>query len=541
MIRSRVHLLLAVGWTLIALFVFWQYDLLNRKLDADASFMLYAAQQILRGHAPYVSVAIVKLPLSPLVTAFSMGAGRILQMDDIVGGRIGSWLCASLTVGAVYLIGAQLLKPSRSATQSVARDSSNVWGILFGSLGAAILVSSQALGVQVGEGPEAKLPMICAGMVCLVLIAYQRLFWAGVAGALSFLAWQPGLLFAIAAVICSVLVPPRKRAFILTLAGIAVPLLLVGAYLALNGALGSMFRQAFGANANYFQEKKVAVGIFGIVLDNVTKVWNVSLECSNTEVPYITLGYVGMIGGAVYRVGRFLCQLRDRSHLRAALQQDEAVSLFLAAFPLVFSGAGLFAFSLLDLQKCSDLIPLLPFLALGAGAVFFTLILVAARLVARATHVAEMSAAWVLGLLALLLVLAYGTTDAFHQPRQNGLSQQRTLARKIDALLQPDDRVQQFGDAVFLVVTHRENATSYVHLGEKQGLGILTAEGLTMDALIEQLRAATPRVITLSRAKNKEWAQPLYAWIETNYVLQTSYTGSSGGTAQETDVYQRKE
>ncbi len=540
MIRFRVHLLVALGWTLVALWVLWQYDLLNRKLDADASFVLYAAQQILRGHAPYVSVAIVKLPLAPLVTAFSMSAGRVLQMDDIVSGRIGSWICASLTVGAVYWIGARLLKSSKSATPFVAKDSSKVWEIVFGSLSAAVLVSSQALGVQVGEGPEAKLPMICAGMFCIVFLASRRFFWAGVAGALSFLAWQPGLLFAGAVVICSWVVPQRKRAFLFTLAGIAAPLFLVGAYLALNSALGSMFRQAFGANANYFQEKKVAVGILGIILANIAKVWEVSLECSNTEIPLIGLGYVGLIAGSAFLVGRFLVRVRDQSGVRAALRGEESVSSFLVAFPVLFSGAGLYAFSLLDLQKCSDLIPLLPFLALGAGAVLFAVVVSAARLMARATQYSEMSVAWALGVLVLLLVVAYGTNDAFHQPLQMGLAQQRSIALHIDARLQPEDRVQQFGDAVFLVVTRRENATRFVHLGEKQGLGILTAEGVTMDALVEQLRGARPRVITLSRAKTKEWAQPLYDWIETNYVLQTSYSGPSGGTAQETDVYERK-
>ncbi len=44
-------------------------------------------------------------------------------------------------------------------------------------------------------------------------------------------------------------------------------------------------------------------------------------------------------------------------------------------------------------------------------------------------------------------------------------------------------------------------------------------------------------MITLSRAKDQPWAQPLYAWIEANYVLTESYDESGGGTPQATDVY----
>lgn len=100
--------------------------------------------------------------------------------------------------------------------------------------------------------------------------------------------------------------------------------------------------------------------------------------------------------------------------------------------------------------------------------------------------------------------------------------------------------MQQFGDTLLLIVTRRENATRFVHLGEKQGLGILTAEGVSMEQLIEQLRDANPRVITLSRAKGKAWAQPLYAWLEANYRLDSTYGASEGGTQKEMDVYLRR-
>src|SRR5262245_5962858 len=102
--------LAAIAWSCFACIVLWQYDVINRKLDADASFMLYAGQQILRGHAPYVGVTIVKLPVSPFVAAIGIGMGRMFGLDDILGGRLAFWLCASVSVGAVFLLAARFVE-----------------------------------------------------------------------------------------------------------------------------------------------------------------------------------------------------------------------------------------------------------------------------------------------------------------------------------------------------------------------------------------------------------------------------------------------
>lgn len=529
---KRLLILLALLWSVVAFVIFWQYDLVQRKLDADASFMLYAGQQILRGYAPYVGVGIVKLPVSPLVAAGGIGAGRLFGVDDILAGRFAFALCAATTVGAVFLLGARV-------TQVLTPEPPNALALLAGSFAAASLSSFQALGVQVAEGPEAKLPMICAGMVCAVLLAYRRFFWAGLAAALSFMAWQPGLIFVVAAFLCALVAQPRARSLMRALAGAAIPPVLIGVYLALNGAFASMLRQAFGANANYLGEKKVAAGILGVVAGNVTKVWDISMSCSATETPLVALGFLGMIGGGAFLLWR-MWKRRD-------------AELLLSAGPLLLSGAALFGFSLLDLQACSDVVPLLPFLALGSAFVLTPVTFFAARLIARASSPlrsgeqttsakrhSKVRQTIIVGVPLLVFLLAYGASDAFRAPRQNRLDQQRELAQTLEQQLGPGDRVQQFGDTVFLVMTRRENATRFVHLGEKQGLGILTAEGISIADLVQQLDQANPRLITLSRAKTKKWAAPLYHWIETEYTLQASYTALEGGTQAETDVWVRR-
>lgn len=534
--RFQNHWLVAGVWTVLALVVLWQYDLVGRKLDADASFMLYAGQQILRGYAPYVGVAIVKLPVSPIVAALGIAIGRVFGIEDLIGGRLAFWLSAGLTVGATYLVGAQLVPaikgfqtdshPVRDpkgfeADAPPVASVSETLRVLLGSLAAVALLTSQALGIQVTEGPEAKLPMICAGMFCLVLIDRRKFFWAGVAGALSFMAWQPGLIFVAAVVVCAFVVGDKKRPLWQAAAGIALPIVVIGVYLALNGALASMFHQAFGANANYFGEQKASVGIFQVVLSNVSRLWEVSRDCSLAQVPLVGVGYVGMIGGGLFLFYRFL---RTRDMAR-----------FLAAFPLLLSAAALFGFSLLDLQKCSDMTPLLPYLGLGTGAFFFFVVMVVGRVFGRILP--EMRVAVAVGVVLVAFVLFYGTRATAGQSHQTGIAEQRALSLTLEAQLQPDDRVQEFGDTVMLVLTRRQNATRFVHLGDKQGFDIWGAEGINVEQFIAQLQAANPRLITLSRAKDKVWAKPLYDWIESRYTLGSSYGASDGGTKQVTDVY----
>lgn len=558
-------------WTILALVVLWQYDPVHRKLDPDASFMLYAGQQILRGHAPYVGVTIVKLPVSPFVAALGIAGGRAFGMEDVLAGRLAFWLCAGIAVGAVYLIGARLARDltgfstpldghfeqrreiSRGNTENphvvrneirqshchferrreISRDNSESphvvrnemrqsldvrLPVLYGSFAAAIFLSFQTLGIQVAKGPEAKLPMLAAGMLCLVLVAREKFFWAGIASAVAFMAWQPGLIFVAAALVAAFFANDRKRALAETAAGAAISIFFAGAYLAIHGALGSMFRQAFGANANYLGDKKIASGIFGVVAGNLTKVWDVALECSATEVPFVVLGIVGMLGGAALLLYHFW--------------KTRARTFFLTALPLFVSGAGLFGFSFLDMQKCSDLVPLLPYLALGAASPLIALISLISFVTPKHPRVP-----FFFGIVLLFALLIYGTYDAFTQPPQNALPEQRALAMELNAQLESHDRVQQFGDTVFIVIAQRENATRFVHLGEKQGLGIMTSEGVSMEALIQQLQTVKPRVITLSRAKNKEWAAPLYAWIQEHYAPDAVYNAAAAQRNKDLEIF----
>lgn len=517
---------------LLALGVITRYDPQGRNLDGDASFMLYAGQQILRGNAPYKTVGIVKLPFSPFTAAAGIAAGRVVGLADVLGGRYMFVLAAVLAVGATFLVGTQL------------------GGTLVGGLSAAALLSFQTLSLHAARGPEAKMPLIAAGMFCVWLLARRKWFWAGVAGTCAFLTWQPGLIF----LACALIAPwlqarsQRGRALWTAVAGVAAPLALVLLYFGAHDALRPMWDATFGANRNYFQNTKVAVGLATVVTTNARLLWNMLLRCARPEVIFIYSGWLGMIGGTlilVARLGRGFLSSRSRTENSTAaspagfLAQNQA--LLLHTVPLVISGAALVGFSFLDTQGCMDFVPVMPYFALGTGLVFALAVQLAAMGIARVTPRHATRALALLGVVAVLGVLVYGAQDALKQRPQRGLARQEQLVKTLTASLGPDDRIQQFGDATVFVVSGRQNATHFMHLGDKQGFGILAAEGVTIEGLVERLKDANPRMILLSRTRARGLIEPLYDWLDANYELQKVYRKQDGSTRGKTAVWWRKD
>lgn len=506
----------------LALVIIWKYDPPQRNMDGDASFMLYAGQQILRGNAPYKTVGIVKLPFSPILAATGIAAGRAFGLADVLGGRYIFVLCAALAAGATFLVGKQL------------------GGIEFGVLSALALLGLQTFGIHAARGPEPKMALVTAGMLCVWFLAKRKWFAAGIAAACAFLTWQPGLIF----VACAFLAPlletraKRRRGLAWSSAGILLPLLLVGIYLFANEALTPMWNQTIGANANYFQERKAAAGLWNVVTSNVTRLWTVTNSCATTEPALLFLGWLGLFGSGAFvlwRAGRMILRARTQS------LHDSQKQFLLNTLPLLITGGALFGFSLLDVQSCMDFVPLMPYFALGAGLVLFCVVRLLAALAAQRNVFPKTRAVIFSSVVLALALLVYGTRDVWTLPRQIGLPRQIQLAQNLARPLSPDDKVQQFGDAAFFVLTGRQNATPFLHLGEKQGRGILQAEGMTIQDLNAELETLQPRLVLISRGRAKGWAKPLFNWLGEHYTLDGSYKKNQGSARTKTDVWRRVE
>src|SRR5581483_4362242 len=183
-----------VAWMLVLALVAAEYalhyNIFLQAIPHDTTYHIYAAQQMLDGHAIYRDVAIIKAPLSDFATALALVVGRALGISDIMSARLMSLLTFMGTASVTYWAGRVLFK-SRAV----------------GLIAGLIMAGWDFYGLRAVTGPEPKAFLILFAMLALVCIAQERWFLAGVCAALTTLAWQPGLMVAVFALGGALLVP----------------------------------------------------------------------------------------------------------------------------------------------------------------------------------------------------------------------------------------------------------------------------------------------------------------------------------------------
>ena len=269
-------------------------------LARDEAVYAYGGQQLGHGVPFYASIFDQKTP----------GAAYLAGLGDALGGldgiRIVFFVCACLTVLAVYLLGLEL------------------WGSVLAALtGAVVFASFHGFAADALSGPDAKTPGILLAVLSLLLVLRRRWFWAGACGALAFLFWQPLLIYLGVAVIVS-----RRPAVLL---GAAVPLAVTVAYFALTGALGDFVQAAFVFPVQGLHRTPETVGQR---LGHIAAVVH-----QNYDAVLVWSGLALLV-------------------VLAALRRWWAV---LGSF------AAIAVFSALDFQGYPDVYPLLPYAALGIG------------------------------------------------------------------------------------------------------------------------------------------------------------------------------
>ncbi len=510
--RARDALIL-IALTLLALSVFLQNAPFTRALSPDLSMMMYAGQEIARGHPPYKYAMIVKTPLTPTLAALALVAGRPFGADDVIAMRL---LFIALAVAAVLL------------TYFFARDAFSSRAV--GWFSALALTSFAFLGARAAIGPEPKLVVLVFGLAACWAIQKRAAWWAGICAALAFLAWQIAgiyLLVALAAFWLGAKPGARWKHSARLLAGFLLTLAPFVLYLLVTDALYPAWAQTILGNFNFLRGESASQtgGFIARVTLSSTKLASATWRCLANERALVLAGIAGAFGFTAQAV----------LQTRAKKFQDAPWGIL----ALSASALGLGLFALYDFQNCPDLLPFFGILAIGCGW------LVTRGLEWLATRVAPPTRAWLkpalVGLTTLAL-LAYGVTDTFLTGALNRQrAPQEKIAARVEQALQPGDTLQQFGDAVVLVLTRRANATPVLHLGPKQHQGIFFMYENGLDGYIAYLDAHKPRVITLSRRKAEAWAQPLYDWIAANYHLAESFDETEGGTVNVIDLYVRND
>ena len=480
-----------------------QYDILRQPIPHDTTFHIYAAQQMLEGHAIYRDVAIIKAPLADFISAFAILIARVIGISDIMGTRLMSLTIVMATASATYWTGRVLFR-------------SRAVGILAG----IVMASWNFYGLRALTGPEPKAFVILFALLALTFLAQKRWGWAGVCAALSALAWQPALMVQAIVMLFALLAPfiETKRARqenvraafrnnLRALLGFFAPFALVILYLGVNNALLAAFNATIGANVTHFNNTQARVPLFQTVDENLAEIiQDGALYCYSYNEYWLNgvgaLGFVGIIITQIFIAAR-----------------TKRLPINLEHTPLILYAFGFAAFSLIDFDYCPDLIPLMPVVALGVGWLGFVAARAIVFFVSRFSmpFQARTLTNLLLGLLALLLVAVYWFDVWGYRITGTSFLDQLEVAQTAQRYLQPGDRVLSFGNTIVPVELHLANATKILHLGSKSGLGVLASEPGGMQGMLDALDQHPPKVISLARETRPEWTQPFYEWLERRY------------------------
>ena len=169
---------------------------------------------------------------------------------------------------------------------------------------------------------------------------------------LSFLCWQPGLLFVGTAflIFSRYLTSWRDRRALKLLAGAAVPLAVTILYFHLRGALGAMYEWTLEFPLSVFALHRERTLAFA--LDHLLKVFS---RVFQWDTALLALSLIGFVMFAAER-------LRARLKRRESLRSDGLFRDAILVPPVVY-----LAFCLVNMQGGPDLIPVFPFIGVFGG------------------------------------------------------------------------------------------------------------------------------------------------------------------------------
>jgi hypothetical protein len=465
----------AAASVLVAAALYSRFSI-NQLMSRDEGIYTYGGQQLAHGVPPYQSIFDPKAPLSTIIAGVCAFVARLLGRNDIYAIRAGFFVCALLTVLALFLLVTRL------------------FGSVLGGLTAAVVFAwNWPFAVDALGGPDAKTPAVLFAVVSMWLLAGRRWFWAGFAAALAVLVWQPMVGYALVAVLFPLVADRgrRLRAAGAALLGGAVPAVLTAGYFAVVGAFGDFIQSA------------VVFPISGVKRSPETMAHRLG------KVVDVVNTYYGM-GGVLFWVGLALLAVLVVVHLvtNRSTPYDAWTSPLVLVVPVTFVFVA--AYTATDFQSWPDLYPFLPYPAIGIGG--------AVALVT--TWAAARMSAWVptvVVLVAIVLVSAVTWVTFTDTPTNNReLPLQLSSACALDRLTPSGRLLLSLGDPVPLVTTHRRNPDRFIYLGSG----------------VDQWKVQhTPGGFTGWQAQIRRWRPPvivLQAWGGRYKLLMVQWLKQSG-------------
>lgn len=473
--RAQTNVLGGAAVSLVgAVLLYTRYGI-HQELSRDESIYTYASQQLAHGHAPYTSIFDPKGPGATLVGGLGAALARLFGANDIYGIRLIYFVVSCLTVVAVYLL-----------AQHVSR--SVVGGVAAAAVFAAFIVFARdALG-----GPDAKTPGILAAVLSMWWLARRSWFLAGVAAGCAVLVWQPLLIYPAVAIVLPLVVADvgaRRVAAVRALAGVALPVVLVGLYLAVTGALGRAIEAGF-----LFPLTGIQKPPFSLMrsLRHIRRV--ITFNYGTASSWLLALGIFALLACAVV----LLVRAWRRKALLSGVR-DPVISVVLVT--------GLFelAYPIYDFQGGPDTIPFTPYAALGVAVLVGLVLEVAAAPVAR--RIVTVGAA-----VFALLVSAHGWRQFDRDRHNDALLKVQMHDGCAVGRLADGGRIWALGDPTILAVTHRRNPDRFIYLGEQVGLWKVKHTTGGFDGWTRQIARVAPPVIVM-QTWHTDMARRMGDWL----------------------------
>ena len=452
----------------------------------DPAIYDYIAQSILRGQLPYRDVVDIKGPGAPHISALAMVTGRAIGLRDVIAVRVSNLLMIGLLSSLTFLV-AQVYLQSRTAAL----------------IAFMVPLMPHQFAEFMNGGTQPKLPMIVFGLVSLLMIAWDKPFWAGLCSMLSCLCWQPGLLFTGVAVLVfsRYLTSWRDLGAIKVLLGTAIPLVAVIGYFYARGALADLW--AWTITYNYTVFGPEAERSLGAALNHL---WVTLHRTFERDIIFVILAVIGML---VFAIERASTRIQNRSSLTSSERFRDAL-LFA---PLVY-----FLFSLINFQGGPDTIPFFPFIGIFAGWALVQF----GRLASRVGFVRRVMPrlrieGFLTGIAAAAVVVLLLFRAATYRADEWTLRDQYAAIEPLSEFLGPEDQIYVHGSLEILVLLNRPNLNPYIFLDWGADDFAAARKSTTFEAIVNEMEAQAPKLVSLSRLRKVKHRADLERWVAQHY------------------------
>jgi hypothetical protein len=465
----------------VCLFTRWG---INGTLSRDEAVYAYGGQQLARGVPPYASIFDPKTPLATMISGIAAAIAHAIGRNDVYMIRVAFFVCACLTVLAIYLLAMRL------------------WSsVIAGLVGAVVFAAFTGFAEDALSGPDAKTPGILAASLSMWFAARRQWLWAGIAGGLAFLTWQPLLIYAVAAVVAAAVMTEarqRSRAVGRAIAGGLAPVVGAVIYFAAVGALGTAVEDSFVFTVIGINHGRDTLG------RRIRRIFSVIHTYYGFSGALLVVGAIAL----VFLIALHL--VRNRAEFRQALRAPLVCVVALTFLVQV-------GFAAADFQGYPDVYPLLPYGALGLAGL-------AALLIRAVPNIAARRVAALVAVVPVVLLAAFSWVWFTNDPANNdGYIAEQSAGCVANRVLGRNGRLYALGDPMQLVVTHRTNPDRYIYLQSGVDVWKISHTPGGFAGWTAQVQAAHPSMLVVGGWKTRRRYE-MGAWLQ-SHGYQRAYLG----------------